>query len=664
MVQEYTMTEGKEFPYPGTPTTTDGSGGVVWVEIHIGEGACAYPITPATGMGNGYQLAVANGQRNCWGETLFFLEPESEHSAASACEGFALAGGRIANFTAGQGLVLMTEVLYTISGKRLPVVFHVGARALTSHSLNVHAGHDDVMSVADTGWGMLFGRNAQEAHDLALIARRAAEAAHTPFMNVQDGFLTTHTIEKVFLAEPEMMAEYIGHPRERLPDFFDPHKPLQTGVVQNQDAYMKGKVAQRYFYDQVPGHLQQAFDAFYALTGRRYAFVDGYRLEDAEYAIVGMGSVMDTAIAAVDCMRKKMGWKVGALNLTAYRPFPGPQLVEALRGCKAVSVIERMDNPLAKDNPLTSEVKAGFADAAGGAEAYPAIDHMPRIYSGVYGLGSRDTRVGDLIAVVENMMADGRRFFSLGIVHPTALERKHNPDVRPQGAFSMRGHSIGGYGSVTTNKIIASLLEDIFGLYVQAYPKYGSEKKGLPTTYYLTVAEERILEHSELEHVEFVPLNDVNAFHASDPLKGLKDGGSLFIQSRHTSDKAVWSHIPEQAQKEILKRRLRVFYLDTVRIARQVASTPDLQLRMQGVVLLGIFLRIAPFVKQHGLSEPELFDAIEKTVRKYFGRRGEQVVQDNMSAIRQGYGDVHEIDFAALGLAHGPNDGTRQSIAG
>lgn len=641
------MTKAIPFPYPGTPTTADGSEVVVWVESHICQGACAYPITPSTGMGNGYQLAVANGKKNLWGETLFFLEPESEHSSASACEGYALAGGRVTNFTSGQGLVLMKEVLYTISGKRLPVVFNIGARALTSHSLNVHAGHDDVMAVADTGWGMLFARNAQEAQDLTLIARRVAEDARTPFMSIQDGFLTTHTIENVRLAEPEMMAAYIGAPQDKLTSLFDPARPLMTGVVQNQDAYMKGKIAQRYFYDEVPLRLNDAFHKFHALTGRRYDCVDAYRLEDAEFALVGMGSVMDTAIAAVDYMRARLGIKAGALNITAFRPFPAVKIVAALKNAKSIAVLERMDNPLAKDNPLTTEVKAAFADALARLEGYPPLARMPAIYSGVYGLGSRDTRVGDLIAAVDHMRAQGRRFFSLGVQHETALERRLDPDTRAAGSFSMRGHSVGGYGSVTTNKIIASLVEDIFGLHVQAYPKYGSDKKGLPTTYYLTVSSERIREHAELEHVEFVPINDVNAFRNSNPLRGVVEGGSIFIQSRFDTDEDVWRQIPREAQMVIERKRLRVFYLDTLAIARRVASTPDLQLRMQGVVLLGIFLRVAPFMAAKHLTEAQLFEGVEKALRKYFGRRGEQVIQDNLSAVRAGYSDVRELDVAA-----------------
>src|SRR5690349_21352451 len=239
------------FPYPGMPSTCDGAEAVVHVETNVTQGAGAFPITSSTTMGGGYNAAVMNGRKNLWGDSLLFVEPESEHSAASFCEGFAAAGGRVTNFTSGQGLVLMKEVLYTISGKRLPAVFNIGARALTSHSLNVHAGHDDLMSVADCGWGMLFGRNAQEAGDLCLIARRAAETSHTPFFNVQDGFLTTHTVEKVLLPEPEFMRQYVGPPADKLMNLMDPANPLMSGVVQNQDSYMKGKIAQRTYYDRV-----------------------------------------------------------------------------------------------------------------------------------------------------------------------------------------------------------------------------------------------------------------------------------------------------------------------------------------------------------------------------------------------------------------------------
>jgi len=447
-----------KFQYPGMPTTCDGAEAVVWVETRVCQGSGAYPITSSTTMGSGFNLAVMNGIPNLWGEQLVFMEPESEHSSATFCEGFAVAGGRVTNFTSGQGLVLMKEVLYTISGKRLPVVFNIGARALTSHSLNVHAGHDDVMAVADCGWGMLFARNAQEAGDLCLIARRAAEASHTPFMNVQDGFLTTHTVESVRLPELEFMKEYIGKPQEKLMNLMDPANPVMSGVVQNQDSYMKGKIAQRWYYDQVEPALEDAFEEFYRKTGRRYNSVEAYRCEDAEYILVGMGCYMETAQTTIDYLRDEMGIAAGCLNVICFRPFPARQIVDALKDCKAFTVIERMDDPLSTTgNHLTREIKAAFCDALLGQNGIERIDSIPRNYYGAAGLGSRDVRPGDLIAIFNNMIKDGPHFFSVGIKHALNLDMQEDPDLRPSGAFSMRGHSVGGFGSVTTNKVIATI---------------------------------------------------------------------------------------------------------------------------------------------------------------------------------------------------------------
>jgi pyruvate-ferredoxin/flavodoxin oxidoreductase len=638
-------------PYPGIPTTSDGAGMVVWVETHITQGACAYPITSSTTMGGGYQVEVANGTRNLWGDELAFIEPESEHSAASTCEGFAVAGGRVTNFTSGQGLILMKEVLYTISGKRLPIVFHIGARALTSHSLNVHAGHDDVVGVSDCGWGVLYARNAQEAGDYALITRRVAEETETPFLNVQDGFLTTHTIENVLLLEPEMMKQFVGPPEQHVRNLMDPKIPLMSGVVQNQDSYMKGKVAQRRYYDRVLPALKRVFREFHQLTGRKYDVVLPYRLEDADYALVGSGCMMETALAAVDYMREKLGLKVGVLHITCFRPFPSVEIVHALRHVKAISVLERLDIPMMQSNPQLCEIKAAFADALSGSPGYPAISRMPKFTGGSAGLGSRDVRAGDFIAVVENMRsAQPRQYYSVGIKHETALPVTLDPDVRAPGSFSMRGHSVGGFGSVTTNKVIATIAGEVFGMDVQAYPKYGSEKKGLPTTYYLTIAKEHIRVHSELEHVEFVALNDVNAFNLENPLMGLSEGGMVFTQSQRTDPTEIWASVPAWARQALNEKQARVFALDTVQIAKDVSSRADLQQRMQGIVLLGIFLRITPFQAELGLSDEEVFRGVEKSLRKYFGKRGERVVQDNLLAVRRGYQEVIELPREVMEL--------------
>jgi pyruvate-ferredoxin/flavodoxin oxidoreductase len=637
-VPEKTEAKKATVKYPGITSTVDGSGAVVWVDANIVQGACAYPITPSTPMGDGFATEYANGKKNLWGESIRFLEPESEHSSASACEGFALAGGRVSNFTSGQGLILMKEVLYVISGKRLPVVFHIGARALTSHSLNVHCGHDDVYGVADIGWGMLFGRNAQEAADLALIARRAAEDTETPFMNIQDGFLTTHTLETIQLPEPELMKEYVGAPADRIKSFFDPKHPVLTGCVQNQDSYMKGKVAQRYFYDTVAPRLVGAMRDFTELTGREYDLIKPYQMEGAEYAIIGMGSMMETVEATVDYLRKQ-GKKVGCITVIAFRPFPGRELVEALRHCRAVAVVERADIPLAESNPLTAELKAAFADAQIDPNG-PRIDRIPEVYSGVAGLGGRDVRPGHFVAVAETMARrDPKRFFVLGVKHPDSLPTGSDPDVRPAGAFSLRGHSVGGFGSVTTNKVIASVASDLFNLHGQAFPKYGSEKKGLPTNYWLTLAPEHLRLHAEINTVEFVAIQDQNAFLSGDPLAGLVDGGVIYMQSQLPADQ-VWSSLPAAARSAIRTRKLKLYALDAGKIARECSSRVDLQIRMQGIVLLGAFLRLTPFAEKANLDAKKLFASLEKTLTKYFGKRGGQVVKDNMTAAKRGYDEV------------------------
>jgi pyruvate-ferredoxin/flavodoxin oxidoreductase len=616
----------------------------VWVEIHICHGCGAFPITSSTTMGSGFNQAVTNGAKNLWGDSLIFMEPESEHSSATFCEGFALAGGRVTNFTSGQGLVLMKEVLYTIAGKRLPAVFDIGSRALTSQSLNVHAGHDDVMSVADCGWGILFGRNAQEAGDLCLISRRAAEASMTPFLNVQDGFLTTHTVESVRLLEPEMMKEYIGSPADKLHNLMDPDNPIMTGVVQNQDSYMKGKIAQRWYYDQVEDALEDAFEEFYRKTGRRYDFVDAYRCEDAEYILAGIGSYMETAQTTIDYLRDVKGIKAGCLNVYCFRPFPSRHIVDALKHCKAFTVIERMDDPLSTTgNHLTREVKAAFCDAMTGQSGLRQIDRIPQIYSGAAGLGSRDVRPGDIAAIFDNMMRGDRDFFVVGVDHELALEPLDDPDLRPPGAFSMRGHSVGGFGSVTTNKVIATIGGQVFGKDVQAYPKYGSEKKGLPTTYYLTIADSHIFSHSELEHVDLIVLNDTNALFSGNPIKGMVDGGAIFMQSPFDDAVDVWARIPAQHKRTILQKELRICYIDMVKIAREVASVADLEMRMQGIVLLGVFLKLTPYAEKSGMDDDKVYEGVEKALRKYFGKRGEQVVQDNLECVKRGYGELKEV---------------------
>jgi pyruvate-ferredoxin/flavodoxin oxidoreductase len=639
-----------ESAFPGIPAVVDGSEAIASVETRISEIACAYPITPSTTMAAIFQAAVADGRPNLWGTPLRFIELESEHSSASSAEGAALAGARATNFTAGQGLILMKEVLYVIAGKRLPLVFHVGARALTSQALNIHAGHDDVMGVADTGWGILFARNAQEAADLTAIARRVAEATEVPFFVVQDGFLTTHTMESMRLPEDELLRAFVGDPRDRIRRWFDPTEPLMTGVVQNQDSYMKGRIGQRAFYDRLPGELDAALAEWARLTGRRYGGIEAYRTEDAAEVVVAMGTMADTATAVVDHLRSK-GRPVGCVAVTSFRPFPAQALWAALRNARAIAVVERTDEPAAHDNPLTREVKAALYDH--GAEGVM----VPRVRSVSAGLGSRDVGSGDLAAVfdwlADHQSPPERRYATLGVRHPLALQAQPL-DLRPAGSFSLRGHSIGGFGSVTTNKLVASLVGGVFGLQVQAYPRYGSEKKGLPTAYYLSVAGERIREHGELEHIDFVALHDVAAFRQGSPLNGLVDGGTVFVASAQSDPEAIWSLVPVEARIEILARDLRLVALDTAGLARARAPRPDLVIRMQGVALVGVFLRLTPFAGRAGLGRDDLLAAVRPQLERFFGKRGGRVVEANLDLVAAAYDGVVDVTAAVTAITPAP----------
>lgn len=628
-------------PFPGIPAIVDGSEAVAHVETRLAEVACVYPITPSTTMAAIYQAAVADGRTDLWGRPLRFIEPESEHSSASAAEGAALAGSRVTNFTAGQGLMLMKEVLYVIAGKRLPAVFHVGARAMTSQALNIHAGHDDVMGVADCGWGILFARNAQEAADLGVIARRVAEACETPFIVAQDGFLTTHTLENVRLPEDELLREFVGDPRTHVRDLFDPREALMTGVVQNQDSYMKGRIGQRAYTDRVATSLEAAMAEWQQLTGREIGPIAAYRTGDASEILVAMGSIADTAVAVVDHLRAA-GRPVGCIAVTSFRPFPAAALAAALAGARAVGVVERTDEPLAAANPLTRELRAALFDGA----AEGAM--VPRVRSYVAGLGSRDVGAGDLAAVFDDLAdraerADGIR--ALGIRHPLALAAPAL-DIRPPGAYSLRGHSIGGFGSVTTNKLVATLVGELFDKHVQAYPRYGSEKKGLPTTYYLTIADEPIRTHAELDTVDFVPLHDVSAFELGDPLAGLVDGGDLFIQSPMQSADAIWASIPARARAQLLARRIHVTALDTASLARRHAPRSDLEVRMQGIALVGVFLRVAPFAARAGLDRDHLLAAIGERLGRFFGKRGSNVIRANLEVIAEAWDGLIDVTAA------------------
>ncbi len=452
-----------------------------------------YPITPSTEGGELYQQAFAEGKLNVFGGNTIAVEAEGEHAAQGGAIAHSVCGKRVVNYTSGQGVVYGVEQYYHAPGKCSTMVLEVAARALTKHALNVHCGHDDVYGALDTGWIILFGKDAQQAADQALVLRRVTELSLTPGMNVMDGFLTSHLERTFYKHESELIREYLGAPediidcptesqrvlfgpkRRRVPKMIDLTNPVLLGPVQNQEHYMQGVVARRdNFVEPILDFLEAAWEDFGKLTGRYYGLVSQYKTEDADTVFVSLGSAAENIEAAVDYMRETRGVKVGSIHPNVFRPFPEAAIVKALAGKKNVIILERTDEPLAGDNPMGRDIRTALNKALLGEAGIPKItmDQMPRLFAGVYGLGSRDFRPEHTIgayefAVGERKRKDGKgaedgvRFMSLGIDHPYEVKSEDAPSLLPEGNIAVRFHSVGGWGAITTGKNLGAIIGDL-----------------------------------------------------------------------------------------------------------------------------------------------------------------------------------------------------------
>jgi pyruvate-ferredoxin/flavodoxin oxidoreductase len=694
--------------YPGTRVAMDGNTAAIMCERESSDAAGAYPITPSTQMGEYWADAAAKGHLNISDRPLIFIEPEGEHAAAAVTAGLSMTGLRAANFSSGQGIAYMHESLYAAVGKRLTYVLNIGARAMTKSTLNVHAGHDDYHAVDDTGFFQLFAKKAQHVADLNIIAHRIAELALTPGIVAQDGFLTTHLIESMTLPERELIKEYLGRPddiiktpteaqriiygdtRRRIPELWDVDNPVMAGIVQNQDSYMQSVAAQRpFFFDHIRQLTEQAMDEYYQLTGRRYERVMTYKVEDADYLILGQGSVVPSAEVVADYLRETRGLKVGVVDLVMFRPFPADLLGKILKGKKGVAILERLDQPLAADLPLMREVRASLTKCLENGNykdnrPYPELEayrpgDMPPLYSGSFGMGSRDLQPEGIIGAVENMLPTGKKkkqfYLSIDFIRDVPFTPKQrayqesiqeayphvkelsvrgseNPNLMPKGAVTVRFHSIGGWGAITTGKNLAMTLFDLLGYDIKANPKYGSEKKGQPTTYYLSAAPEPIRVNCEYVYVDVVLSPDPNVFKHTNALAGLKKSGTFIIQSDKNSPAEVWADIPKPYQKIIVDNDIRLFYIDGFKIAREEATDPELQLRMQGIAFQGAFFAASPLKEKANLTEESLLQAIEDQVQSKFGSKGQRVVDDNMRVVRRGFDEVGEVTDKVVGAGH------------
>ncbi|MBT8060492.1 MAG: 2-oxoacid:acceptor oxidoreductase family protein, partial [Gammaproteobacteria bacterium] len=574
--------------------------------------------------------------------------------------------------------------------------------------------------IDDTGCFQLFAADVQEVADLNLIAHRIAELSLNPGVCAQDGFLTSHVIQSYRQPEPELIREFLGDPadlietptaaqcavfgekRRRIPELYDFDYPSSTGVVQNSESYAQGVAAQRPFYfDHIAELADRAFAEYEALTGRRYARAAGYRLDDADYVLVGQGSVVRDAEAVADYLRDERRLKVGVLNLTLFRPFPADLVAELLAGRKGVVVLERTDQPLAVELPMIREIRAALAQAAENGRAraarsgggrlrrkkavaqeaplpYPRLpamgaDQVPDLYSGCFGLGGRDLQPGDLVAAVENMLADGagRRQFYLGIefvdedtplpkvqirqesvladypqLRDLALRPVEGIDLNSADSIELRIHSIGGWDATPAGHALAAAAAELFGMHVKAFPARARERRGQPTQYSAVLSRRPLRLNAELKHVDIVIAQDPGVFRHSDPLKGMRDGGILVIQS-DLSGEALWNHFPQTAQWAMRERNIRVCSVDGAGIALAEAASPAERYRLQGLAFMGAFFNAASLLGRQGMTREALYEGL----RTHLGgdsATNSAAIEDEIHACMRGYDEVRALELSEL----------------
>jgi len=690
--------------YPGNRVTMNGNQLMASTEALICDAGVFYPITPSTEGGEMFESLYAKGQLNAWGRSFFAIEAEGEHAAQGGAIAASVTGKRVVNFTSGQGVIYGLEQFYHAPGKLSTMTLEIAARALTKHALNVHCGHDDVYATLDTGWTVLFAKEAQQGTDQSIILRRVNELALNPGINVQDGFIISH-LEKSFLKpEAALVREFLGDvddeiecpteaqrilfgpTRRRVPRMVDLKNPVLLGPVQNQEHYMNGVAARRNnFSEHILSMIEQAFSDYGRLTGRHYGLISEYNCDGADTVFVALGSAAENLEVASDYIRDTRGERFGVIHVNVLRPFPENAVIRALKGKKNVIVMERTDEPMAGDNPLTRDIKAALAKAAenhrsnayDGLEALDPATEMPRIVSGSYGLGSRDFRPEHSIGAYDFAMGriarqdgrtvnDGVSFFFAGIDHPYAVVSKETPSGLPDHSIAIRFHSIGGWGMITTGKNMGGILGEMSNyiaerdklfnedgtprevVHISANPKYGSEKKGAPTNYFLIAAPERVRVNCDLHHCNVVLCCDPKIFLHSNPLDGMQDGGAFVWESNAATADEAWQRIPRRHRQEIVDKNIRIFTLHGFDIAKRATEREDLQTRMQGNAFLGAFFRVSPFLSDYNIPREEFLDIVRRQYQRKFGRFGEEVIASNMTVMQEGFDRVQEVPHGAI----------------
>lgn len=620
--------------------TMDAGEAVAHVAYRVNECIAIYPITPSSTMGEWADEWASQGKKNIWGTIPSVAELQSEGGAAGAVHGALQRGALTTTFTASQGLLLMIPNMYKIAGELTSMVMHVSARSLACQALSIFGDHSDVMSVRQTGYALLASNSVQEAMDFALIAQTASLESRIPFLHFFDGFRTSHEVQKICLVSDDHirsmmnMAKVLEHRARAL----SPDNPVLRGTAQNPDVYFQGRETVNRFYTACPDKVQQAMDKFASLTGRQYQVFEYLGAKDAEQVIVIMGSGEEVASETVKALNAK-GMKVGCLKVSLYRPFDVKRFVSLLpRTTRNLIVLDRTKEPGAIGEPLYLDCVGALQEAS--QNGWSKFDQPPKIYGGRYGLSSKEFTPA-MVRGVFDFFASGKakHGFTIGINDDvTGTSLPYDPDYSIESDKVVRAlfYGLGADGTVGANKNSIKIIGENTGNFAQGYFVYDSKKSGAITVSHLRFGSEPIRSPYLISKAHFVACHQTVFLEKYDMLRNIMSGGTFLLNAPWSAEE-VWPNLPIEVQREIVAKKLRFHVID----AYKVAADSGMGMRINTI------MQVCFFAISGVLPREQAIDEIKKAIQKTYGKKGEDVVRQNLQAVDMTLAHLHEVKVPA-----------------
>ncbi len=613
--------------------TMDGNNAAAHVSYAFTEVAGIYPITPSSPMADYVDMWSAQGLKNIFGTTVKVEEMQSEAGAAGTVHGSLNAGALTTTFTASQGLLLMIPNMYKIAGELLPAVFHVSARTVASHALNIFGDHSDVYACRQTGFAMLAETNTQEVMDLGAVAHLAAIKSSVPFLNFFDGFRTSHELQKIEVWDFDDLKEMVDMDavkafRKRA---LNPEHPVMRGSHENGDIFFQHREACNKYYDAVPGIVEEYMNKVNAKLGTDYKLFNYYGAEDAERVIIAMGSICDVAEEVIDYMNAR-GEKVGLVKVRLYRPFSAEKLVEAIpQTAKKIAVLDRTKEPGALGEPLYLDVVTALATKGIKTDV---------LIGGRYGLGSKDTPPSSIFAVYEELAKDEpKQLFTLGInddVTNLSLEEKPAPNTAAEGTIECKFWGLGGDGTVGANKDSIKIIGDHTEKFVQAYFQYDSKKTGGITISHLRFGDAPIKSPYYINKADFVACHNPSYVEKGFKMvQDVKPGGVYLINCQWTADELA-AKLDAASKKYIAENNIQLYTVNAIDIAAEIGLG-----KRTNTVLQSAFFSLAKVLP------PEEAIGYMKEKAQKFMKKGKEIVEMNEKAIDMGASAYVKIDVPA-----------------